>query len=183
MACAAVVTMLETARAALDGTALEARPTASLARELHRSVPAQRPRARPLPERAIELARGRDGPATPAACLLARPDVYWTPGPAGERIGPARGIAELAAPTCDTERHGLAARPVRLPAGSHGPWVFPSTAGTLRNPDNTREQLRRTVAGTEWATRVPAPRRGAPGRRGPVRAGDHWTIPATNGCR
>lgn len=29
--------------------------------------------------------------------------------------------------------------------------VFPSTAGTLRDPDNTRKQLRQTVAGTEWA--------------------------------
>ncbi|GAA1858658.1 site-specific integrase [Pseudonocardia ailaonensis] len=35
-------------------------------------------------------------------------------------------------------------------AGSHGPWVFPSTAGTLRDPDNTRKQLRQVLAGTEW---------------------------------
>lgn len=40
---------------------------------------------------------------------------------------------------------------VKRHAGSHGPWVFPSTAGTLRDPDNTRKQLRQTVAGTEWA--------------------------------
>ncbi|MGH3568649.1 MAG: tyrosine-type recombinase/integrase [Pseudonocardia sp.] len=33
---------------------------------------------------------------------------------------------------------------------SHGPWVFPSTRGTLRDPDNTRKALRQVVAGTEW---------------------------------
>jgi integrase len=33
---------------------------------------------------------------------------------------------------------------------SHGPWVFPSTRGTLRDPDNTRKALREVVAGTEW---------------------------------
>jgi integrase len=38
----------------------------------------------------------------------------------------------------------------RRHVGSHGPWVFPSTAGTLRDPDNTRNQLRQVVAGTEW---------------------------------
>lgn len=40
---------------------------------------------------------------------------------------------------------------VKRHAGSNGPWLFPSTAGTLRDPDNTRKQLRQTVAGTEWA--------------------------------
>lgn len=39
---------------------------------------------------------------------------------------------------------------VKRHADSAGPWVFPSTAGTLRDPDNTRKQLRLTVAGTEW---------------------------------
>jgi integrase len=38
---------------------------------------------------------------------------------------------------------------------SHGPWVFPSTAGTLRDPDNTRKQLRQTLADTEWANLHP----------------------------
>lgn len=33
---------------------------------------------------------------------------------------------------------------------SHGPWVFPSTAGTLCDPDNTRKQLRQVLADTEW---------------------------------
>lgn len=40
---------------------------------------------------------------------------------------------------------------VKRHAGSHGQWVFPSTAGTLHDPDNVRKQLRQTVAGTEWA--------------------------------
>lgn len=35
-------------------------------------------------------------------------------------------------------------------ADSHGPWVFPSTRGTLRDSDNTRKRLREVVAGTEW---------------------------------
>lgn len=35
-------------------------------------------------------------------------------------------------------------------ADSHGAWVFPSTRGTLRDPDNTRNALRQVVAGTEW---------------------------------
>lgn len=29
--------------------------------------------------------------------------------------------------------------------------MFPSIAGTLRDPDNTRKQLRDAVAGSEWA--------------------------------
>ena len=35
-------------------------------------------------------------------------------------------------------------------ADSYGPWLFPSTRGTLRDPDNTRKRLREVVAGTEW---------------------------------
>jgi integrase len=35
-------------------------------------------------------------------------------------------------------------------AESHGPWVFPSTRGTLRDPDDTRKRLREVVAGTPW---------------------------------
>jgi integrase len=33
---------------------------------------------------------------------------------------------------------------------SAGPWVFPSTSGNLRDPDNTRKQLRAVVADSEW---------------------------------
>jgi tetratricopeptide (TPR) repeat protein len=102
-----VVTVLETARAALHGTGtgLEAQLTAGLARELHHSVPAHRPRARPLSEQAIALARGLDDPETLATCLLARHDVLWTPGRAGERIDVAREIVALAERTGDAERH------------------------------------------------------------------------------
>ena len=102
-----VIEVLDTARVALrgTGTALEAQLTASLARELHHSVPAQRPRARPLSERAITLARGLDDPQTLTACLLARHDVLWTPGRAADRLGVAREIAELAERTGDAERH------------------------------------------------------------------------------
>jgi hypothetical protein len=35
-------------------------------------------------------------------------------------------------------------------ADSHGPWVFPSTRGMLRDPDNTRKRVRDVVAGSEW---------------------------------
>ncbi|MEU9820888.1 tyrosine-type recombinase/integrase [Pseudonocardia alni] len=40
---------------------------------------------------------------------------------------------------------------VRRHRASAGPWVFPSIAGTLRDPGNTRKQLRDAVAGSEWA--------------------------------
>jgi AAA ATPase domain len=103
----AVVGLLDTARAALHGTGttLEAQLTANLARELHHSIPAQRPRARPLSEQALTLARTLDDPDTLAACLLARHDVLWTPGRAAERIDLAREIADLGARTGDAERH------------------------------------------------------------------------------
>ncbi len=39
----------------------------------------------------------------------------------------------------------------RRHAVSHGPWVFPSTRGTLRDPDTTRQQLRKVLRGTPWA--------------------------------
>ena len=38
----------------------------------------------------------------------------------------------------------------RRHADSYGPWLFPSTRGTLRDPDNTRKRLREIVAGTAW---------------------------------
>lgn len=103
----AVVAVLERARVALrgTGTVLEAQLTASLARELHHSVPAERARARPLSEQAIELARQLDDPETLAACLLAWHDVLWTPGGASERIAVAREIAEVAVRAGDAERH------------------------------------------------------------------------------
>ncbi|MGH3823852.1 MAG: hypothetical protein ACRDRA_13630 [Pseudonocardiaceae bacterium] len=61
----AVVSVLETARSALQGTstALEAQLTASLARELHHSVPAHRPQAWPLSEQALAPRTARPGDA------------------------------------------------------------------------------------------------------------------------
>ncbi|MCU1653488.1 MAG: ATPase-like protein [Pseudonocardia sp.] len=101
-----VVELLEGARRALHGTGtqMEAQLTASLARELHHSVPTHRARARPLSEYAIELARRLGDPDTLAACLLARHDVLWTPGRATERVGIAREIAELAELSGNAER-------------------------------------------------------------------------------
>ena len=83
-----VVALLEEARRAVEGRApeVEAQVTASLARELHHSVPKDRARAQPLSEHAVAIARDLDDPATLAACLLARHDVLWTPG-AGRRAG------------------------------------------------------------------------------------------------
>ncbi|MDD7942941.1 AAA family ATPase [Actinomycetospora lutea] len=107
MARDAIVEELETALAGVRGagTALEAELTAGLARELRHSVPAQRVRAAPLSERALDLARTLDDPATLAACLLARHDVLWTPGRAAARRELAREITALAERTGDAERH------------------------------------------------------------------------------
>ncbi|WP_433559532.1 ATP-binding protein [Pseudonocardia xinjiangensis] len=103
----AVVAVLEGALAASrgTGTALEAQLLAGLARELHHSVPEQRPRAGPLSEKAIDLARGIDDPETLHSCLLARHDVLWTPGRAAQRVGIAREITQLAERAGDAERH------------------------------------------------------------------------------
>jgi len=86
-------------------TAREAQLTAALARELQHSVPEDRPRAGPLSERALELGRRADDPATLAACLLARHDVLWTPGAEDERAGIAREIVAVARVGDDDERH------------------------------------------------------------------------------
>ncbi|MDP9068188.1 MAG: AAA family ATPase [Actinomycetota bacterium] len=101
-----VVAVLEEARSAVEGraSAVEAEITASLARELHHSVPKDRARARPLSERAVEIARALDDPATLAACLLARHDILWTPGAAAERVDVAREIVALADRGRDDER-------------------------------------------------------------------------------
>jgi hypothetical protein len=101
-----VVDVLEEARSALAGvgSAVEAQVTASLARELAHSVFAQRSRARPLSERALEVARVAGDPATLASCLLARHDVVWGPGTAAERLGLASEIAEMADRAGDRER-------------------------------------------------------------------------------
>ncbi|MFR9730987.1 site-specific integrase [Saccharopolyspora sp. MS10] len=38
----------------------------------------------------------------------------------------------------------------RRNAESESPWVYPTSTGTLRDPDNTRADLREAVGGTEW---------------------------------
>lgn len=38
----------------------------------------------------------------------------------------------------------------RRHAESDSPWVFPSSTGTLRDPDNTRARIRQVVAGTSF---------------------------------
>lgn len=84
---------------------LEARLTATLARELQHSVATDRPRAGPLSERAIDLGRRAGDPATLVTCLLARHDVLWTPGRAAERAEIAEEIVAVTQASGDPERH------------------------------------------------------------------------------
>jgi hypothetical protein len=101
-----LIAPLEAARAALDGrgSAVEAQVTAALARELQHSVPADRPRARPLAAAAVAIARRLDDPATLATCLLAEHDALWTPGTGSERAAIAAQIADAARRAGDPER-------------------------------------------------------------------------------
>jgi hypothetical protein len=101
-----LVAVLERAReaAAGAGTRTEAQVTAALARQLAHSVARDRPRARPLADRAVELARDLDDPITLASCLLAQHDSIWTPGTAADRAGIAREIALLSERAGDRER-------------------------------------------------------------------------------
>lgn len=105
-----LVAALNTARDALygTGTRTEAKVTAALARQLHHSVPADRPQARPLAEQAVGIARTLDDPATLASCLLAQHDALWTPGTASNRAVIAAEIAQLAKQANDPERHAQA---------------------------------------------------------------------------
>jgi hypothetical protein len=105
-----LIAVLDHARDALAGhdTPTEAKVTAALARQLQHSVPADRPRARPLAEQAVAVARRYDDPATLASCLLAQHDTLWTPGTATERAAIAGEIAELAKLAADPERHAQA---------------------------------------------------------------------------
>jgi hypothetical protein len=82
--------------------------TAALARQLQHSVPADRPRARPLAEHAVAIARTLADPATLASCLLAHHDTLWTPGTGRERAELATEIADLARRAGDPERHAQA---------------------------------------------------------------------------
>lgn len=83
----------------------EARLTATLARELQHSVAEDRPRARPLSERALELGHRTGDAPTLLTCLLARHDVLWTPGTGPQRAAVAREIVAVAQAAGDQERH------------------------------------------------------------------------------
>lgn len=101
-----VVHELETALMGIEGSdaVLEARLTAALARELQHSVASDRPKAGPLSERALDLARAAGDAATFVACLLARHDLLWTPGSAWQRIEVAGEIVTVAEQLGDDER-------------------------------------------------------------------------------
>lgn len=105
-----LVAVLDTALASMagSGTPLEAQVTAALARQLQHSVPADRPRAAPLAERSVTIARTLDDPATLASCLLAHHDALWRPGTSAERLVIATEIAELATAATDLERQAQA---------------------------------------------------------------------------
>ncbi|MCW2878386.1 MAG: ATPase-like protein [Sphaerisporangium sp.] len=105
-----LIAVLDQAQAVLQGTetAIEAQVTAGLARQLQHSVPSERPRARPLAQRAVEIARALGDPATLADCLLAEHDCLWAPGTAPQRLPIAREIAVLAQLAADSERHAQA---------------------------------------------------------------------------
>ena len=97
--------VLSVAREALrdSGTGAEARVIAALARQLQHSVPADRPRAGPLAEQAVMIARALNDPSTLAGCLLASHDTLWRPGTAIERAVIAAEIADLARRAEDAE--------------------------------------------------------------------------------
>ena len=101
-----LIGVLEAARNVLSGSGgpLEARVTAALARQLQHSVPADRPRARPLAEEAVAIARGGDDPNALAECLLSQHDSLWTPGTSVRRVDIAREITALSRRTGDRER-------------------------------------------------------------------------------
>jgi hypothetical protein len=125
----------------LEGTAgvLEAQVTAALARQLQHSVPADRPRAAPLAERAVAIAREVDDPATLASCLLAQHDTRWTPGTATERAAIAAEITDLARQAHDPERQ---AQGLLLTANAQLEGGLASFRATLVAYQATTEALR-----------------------------------------
>ena len=136
-----LVAVLERTRAAAAGTGMliEAQVTAALARQLAHSVARDRPRARPLADRAVELAGELDDPTTLASCLLAQHDSIWTPGTAADRVGIAREIALLAEGAGDRERQAqglLLTSTAELELGS------PAFQATLTEYSYVTERLR-----------------------------------------
>ena len=102
-----IIRQLDQARDVVAGVddALEARLTATLARELQHSVAEDRPRAAALSERALDLGRRAADAATLLDCLVARHDVLWQPGGAAARGEIAREIIEVAIAAGDEDRH------------------------------------------------------------------------------
>jgi hypothetical protein len=102
-----IVRQLDRARGAVAGVndALEARLTASLARELQHSVAEDRSRAGALSERALDVGRRAGEPATLLDCLIARHDVLWEPGGGQARADVAREIIDVAIDAGDEDRH------------------------------------------------------------------------------
>jgi hypothetical protein len=105
-----LVAVLDAARKALTGagTSTEAKVIAALARQLQHSVPADRPRARPLADQAVTIAQTLGDPDTLASCLLAQHDVSWTPGTATARAKITDMIINLAKQANDRERQAQA---------------------------------------------------------------------------
>ena len=141
-----LIGVLEAARSVLSGSGgpLEARVTAALARQFQHSVPADRPRARPLAEEAVAIARGGDDPNALAECLLAQHDSLWTPGTSVRRVDIAREITALARRTGDRGRRtkGSCSRPMRSwradPRPSGQPCrSTPRSPATCTNPGTT----------------------------------------------
>ena len=142
---------------ALDKTAgldpdLEARLTARLARELHHSVAAERPRAGPLSEHAIKLGRTGAAPGTLVTSLLARHDVLWNPGSPLERIDLAREIVAVAERAGDDEhvaQGNLLLANALLESGSAA--FEPALAECLRILDRLGQPRHRYTAATRRA--------------------------------
>ena len=136
-----LVAALETTHRALEGTGtpVEAQVAAALARQLQHSVPADRPRAQPLAEHAVALARTLDDPVTLASSLLAHHDTLWTPGTATARAAIAFEIVNLAQRATDPQRHAqalLLAATAQLESGS------PAFRATLAEHRYVTERLR-----------------------------------------
>ena len=135
-----LIGVLEAARAALvgQGGPAAAQVTAALARQLQHSVPGDRPRAKPLAEEAVALARDLDDAATLASCLLAQHDSLWTPGTAIRRVEIAREITSL---TRSHDREGLA-QGLLLTANAQLESASPAFRATLREYAEVTRGLR-----------------------------------------
>jgi hypothetical protein len=136
-----LVAALDRANRALEGSdsTVEAQVAAALARQLQHSVPRERPRAAPLADRAVGIARRLGDPATLASCLLAQHDVLWKAGTAPQRVAIAAEIAALAERARDPERHAQA---LLLTANAQLESANPAFRATLMEFTHAAERLR-----------------------------------------